>query len=141
MKPTAPNRDVPRSKRLAMMRGFKNKCPNCGEGRLFAKWLKVEPICGNCGEELHHERAQDLPPYLNIFIVGHIIVALLMVVEANVDLSLTTHLLIWVPLSLVFGLILMQPLKGAVVGLQWALKMLGFGDVSDAPHEQEKAIG
>jgi len=123
--------DQPRSKTQAILRGLNNTCPNCGEGRLFAKWLKVNPVCSNCGEELHHERAQDLPPYLNIFIVGHIIVALLMVVEAMVDLSLTAHLLIWVPLALAMSLAMMQPLKGGVVGLQWALKMFGFGGHED----------
>ncbi|MEL6947671.1 MAG: DUF983 domain-containing protein, partial [Pseudomonadota bacterium] len=79
------------------------------------------------GEELHHERAHDLPPYLNIFIVGHIVVALLMVVEAAVDWSLTVHLLVWTPLALGLSLVMMQPIKGTVVGLQWALKMFGFG--------------
>ncbi|MEM1038291.1 MAG: DUF983 domain-containing protein [Pseudomonadota bacterium] len=120
-----------RAKFRAMLRGFRNTCPKCGEGKLFGKWLKVEPVCKNCGEELHHERAHDLPPYLNIFIVGHIIVALLMVVEATVDLSLTAHLFIWVPLSLALSLALMQPLKGSVVGLQWALRMFGFGGDED----------
>lgn len=123
--------DQPRSKTQAILRGLNNTCPNCGEGRLFVRWLKVDPVCSICGEELHHERAQDLPPYLNIFIVGHIIVALLMVVEAMVDLSLTAHLLIWVPLALAMSLAMMQPLKGGVVGLQWALKMFGFGGHED----------
>ncbi|MEO1398720.1 MAG: DUF983 domain-containing protein, partial [Pseudomonadota bacterium] len=63
--------------------------------------------------------------------VGHIIVALLVVVEAMVDLSLTVHLLIWVPLALAMSLAMMQPLKGGVVGLQWALKMFGFGGHED----------
>ncbi|MEO0909179.1 MAG: DUF983 domain-containing protein, partial [Pseudomonadota bacterium] len=33
-----------------------------------------------CHEEFHHHRADDLPAYLNIFIVGHIMVALTIVV-------------------------------------------------------------
>lgn len=116
-----------RTVRTAIWKGIKCKCPNCGEGALFDKWLKVTPKCSSCGEELHHERAQDFPPYITISIVGHIIVTLLMVVEANTDWSMTTHLIVWLPLTIVLSLALMQPVKGGVVGLQWALYMFGFG--------------
>ena len=103
-------------------------CPRCGNGKLFGKWLKVNPQCSECGQELHHERAQDFPPYIVIMIVGHVVVTALMIAEANTDWSLTTHLLVWIPVTIVMSLLLMQPVKGAVVGLQWALKMFGFGD-------------
>jgi len=110
----------------AILTGVKCKCPNCGEGPLFEKWLKVTPHCSACGEELFHERAQDFPPYITISIVGHIVVTLLLVVEANFELSMNTHLMIWLPLATVLTLGLMQPVKGGVVGMQWALRMFGF---------------
>ncbi len=125
--------DVPkRPVRPAIMKGLKGRCPNCGEGRMFGKWLKVEPACSNCGEELHHEQAQDFPPYIVISIVGHIVVTLLMIVEANWDLSMVTHLLMWIPLASVLTFALMQPVKGGVVGLQWAVRMFGFGGEEEA---------
>ena len=37
-------------------------------------------------------------------------------------------LAIYLPISLIMSLWLLQPVKGAVVGLQWALRMHGFGD-------------
>lgn len=117
--------------RPAVLRGVRGVCPRCGEGRLFDRWLKVTPVCAHCGEELHHERAQDFPPYIVITIVGHVVVTLLMIVEANIDLSLTTHLMLWIPLTVVLALLLMQPVKGGVVGLQWALRMFGFGGESE----------
>jgi len=115
----------------AILKGLKGKCPRCGDGNLFAKWLKVTPQCTGCKQELHHERAQDFPPYIVITIVGHIVVTALMIVEANVDLLLSTHLFIWIPLTIVLSLALLQPVKGGVVGMQWALRMFGFGDGYD----------
>ena len=112
----------------AIVKGLKNRCPRCGEGNLFGNWLKVIPQCKVCKQELHHERAQDFPPYIVIMIVGHIVVTAVMMVEANFDWSLQTHLLVWLPITLGLSLVLMQPIKGSVVGLQWALKMFGFDE-------------
>ncbi len=36
------------------------------------------------------------------------------------------HMSIWVPLTIILSLGLMRPVKGALVGLQWALYMHGF---------------
>jgi uncharacterized protein (DUF983 family) len=38
-----------------------------------------------------------------------------------------THGLVWVSLTLILAIGLMQPVKGGVIGLQWALRMHGFG--------------
>lgn len=115
-----------RSVKDAIFKGVRCKCPNCGEGDLFHKWLKVSPTCNKCGEELFHERAQDFPPYITISIVGHIVVTMVLLVEANFVLSMNTHLMIWIPLATALTLALMQPVKGGVVGMQWALGMFGF---------------
>jgi len=61
----------------AMKRGFVGRCPNCGEGKLFRGFVKTVDHCEACGEALHHHRADDLPAYLVIVIVGHVVVSLL----------------------------------------------------------------
>jgi uncharacterized protein (DUF983 family) len=111
----------------AMRRGFLGCCPACGEGRLFGRFLKVADRCASCGTELHHHRADDLPPYLVIFIVGHIIGYGILMTETRLDVPLWLHLAIWPALTLLMCLALLQPVKGAVVGLQYALGMHGFG--------------
>jgi len=65
----------------AMLRGFSQRCPKCGKGTLFHSYLKVNDACGVCGEELHHQRADDFPAYLVIVIVGHLVVPLILHVE------------------------------------------------------------
>jgi uncharacterized protein (DUF983 family) len=57
----------------AMKRGFLGHCPACDKGRLFGRFLKVVDQCEACGTEFHHHRADDLPPYIVIFIVGHLV--------------------------------------------------------------------
>jgi uncharacterized protein (DUF983 family) len=111
----------------ASLRGLMCKCPNCGEGKLFARYLKITPKCTACGEELHHHQADDLPPYLTIMLVGHIIVPLILYFERHAEWSMTTHMLLWPAASTLLSLALLPLLKGAVVGLQWAMRMHGFG--------------
>lgn len=120
-----------RSLMQAMGRGFMGKCPHCGQGRLFGKFLKVADSCDACGEEYHHHRADDLPAYLVILVVGHIVVGAFMGMETMFALTTWQHLAIWVPITLVMTIGLLQPTKGAVVGLQWALRMHGFSGKPD----------
>jgi uncharacterized protein (DUF983 family) len=115
----------------SMVRGFTGRCPHCGEGKLFGRFLKVADRCEACGEEYHHHRADDLPAYLVIVIVGHLVVSKFVLVEATMDLSLWAHMAIWGPLTLILSVALLQPVKGAVVGLQWANRMHGFGGETD----------
>lgn len=115
----------------AIKRGAAGRCPNCGHGRMFASFVKTRESCGHCGEALHHHRADDLPAYLVIFIVGHVVVGLFMGVEATSELSLWQHMAIWIPVTIAMSLAMLRPVKGAVVGLQWALYMHGFGGHDD----------
>jgi uncharacterized protein (DUF983 family) len=120
-----------RNWKQALARGFRCRCPNCGEGRLFASFLKATPACENCGEDMTHHRADDAPPYITIFIVGHIVVPLNLMVERAVEWPLWLHMSVWPALALVLCLLLMQPVKGALIGYQWALRMHGFDPEGD----------
>jgi uncharacterized protein (DUF983 family) len=67
----------------AIKRGLLGRCPHCGEGKLFRAFVKTVDTCSVCGEEIIHHRADDLPAYLVIVIVGHIVVGAFMGVEAT----------------------------------------------------------
>ena len=112
----------------SIKRGILGRCPRCGEGKLFHAYTKTVDTCSVCGEEIHHHRADDLPAYLVIVIVGHIVVPIMLWVETNYSPAVILQLAIYLPLTLVSSLLLLQPVKGAVVGLQWALRMHGFGE-------------
>jgi uncharacterized protein (DUF983 family) len=115
----------------AMKRGFFGRCPNCGEGKLFRAFTKPVDTCDFCHEDLSHSRADDLPAYLVIVIVGHLVVGGFMAMEASIEMSTLAYLAIWIPVTLILAIGLLQPVKGAVIGLQWALYMHGFGGETD----------
>jgi uncharacterized protein (DUF983 family) len=119
-------RCAPTSAMDAMKRGLLGRCPACGEGRMFRAYLKVADECPACGEELHHHRADDLPAYLVIVIVGHIVVPLVLGIETRYAPDYWVHFALWPALTLGLSFGMLQPVKGAVVGLQWFMGMDGF---------------
>jgi uncharacterized protein (DUF983 family) len=101
-------------------RGLLGRCPNCGQGRLFGGYLKVEPRCAVCGHDNARYRADDGPAYFTILIVGHLVVA---------PLLCLSFIWTWPPamvVALTFSLIgaavltLLPLVKGAFIGVQWA---------------------
>ena len=127
-KAPAETRSVPR----AMLRGALHRCPACGEGGLFRAYLKVAEICPACGEELFHQRADDAPPYVTIFVIGHLVLAAVVGVDIAYEWPMWLHALVWLPLTTALCLAFLPSAKGALVGLQWALRMHGFGGAEDA---------
>jgi uncharacterized protein (DUF983 family) len=110
----------------AVARGFAMKCPNCGRGHLFGRFLKVVDHCEVCHEDYTPQRADDFPAYLVIVIVGHIVVPALLAVAIAYDPPAWLQLAIWLPVTLFASLGLLQPIKGAIVALQWQTGMHGF---------------
>jgi uncharacterized protein (DUF983 family) len=113
-----------------LRRGFAHRCPNCGEGKLYRRYLKVESFCTHCGHELASYPADDGPAYFTILIVGHLVVAPLLIfpiiwqAPAAVVLPLTL-----IPL-MGLTLLLLPRIKGAFIGALWAL---GLHKAEDAP--------
>ena len=112
----------------AMKRGFMCRCPRCGEGKLFRAFLKVGDECTTCGLDYTPHRADDLPAYLVIIIVGHIVVPVVLWVETHYSPAIWLQMAIYLPFTFLSSLLLLQPVKGAVVGFQWALRMHGFDE-------------
>src|SRR5204862_3571299 len=117
----------------AMKRGFRGRCPRCGQGKLFRAFLKVDDHCSVCRLDFTPHRADDLPAYLVIVIVGHIVVPTVLMIETNYSPSVALQLAIYLPVDLLMSLLLLQPVKGAVGGMQWALHMHGFDEKNPEP--------
>ena len=113
------------SRLAAMKRGFAHRCPSCGEGALYRKYLKVVDACGVCGHELIKYRADDGPAYFTILLVGHLVIAPMLFVQwiwkAPVWLVLPLTL---VPLAAI-TLLLLPRVKGVLVGLLYSLGTTG----------------
>ncbi len=122
--------------RQAMARGFRGKCPHCGEGQLFRAFLKPTAGCESCGEAYENRhRVDDFAAYVVIFIVGHLTVPLFLYLDADVHWPMWIHMVLWPSIVLTLTLLLIQPVKGALIAQQWAMRLHGFdpeGDVHDA---------
>ncbi len=110
----------------SMRRGFAHRCPSCGDGKLYTGFLKITDQCPDCGEELHHHRADDAPPYFTMLITGHLLVGGALALERFAAPPTWVHTALWIPLTIIFTIALLPRIKGAMVGLQWALRMHGF---------------
>jgi uncharacterized protein (DUF983 family) len=83
----------------ALWRGVRGRCPRCGHGRLFCAFLKVDDHCSVCRLDFTGHRADDLPAYLVIVIVGHVLVPAILWIEVDYAPSLAFQLGIYVPIS------------------------------------------
>ncbi len=110
-----------------MMNGLRQRCPDCGKGQVFGKYIKVNHTCDHCGLELHHQRADDAPPYFTMLIVLHFVLSGMLTVEQAYSPATWVQLTIWLPVSLISALWLLPRVKGALIGIQWARQMHGFG--------------
>ena len=110
----------PNRLRTGIGRGATRRCPNCGQGRLFAGYLKVAPTCADCGHPNGLYPADDAPPYFTILIVGHLVIAPMLAFS-----FIWTWPIAWVigtvlPSLFVLTLALLPIVKGAVIGFHWA---------------------
>jgi uncharacterized protein (DUF983 family) len=126
-----------RPSRPAMLRGWRRRCPACGNAALFDRFLHVADTCPGCGEALHHHRADDGPAYLTILVTGKVVMAAYMPVFLMTDFSPWVMLAIFWTLAITLSLYLLPRFKGAIVGLQWARRMYGFG--GDIAHPGARA--
>ena len=111
----------------ALIKGWRRRCPNCGNGPILKGYLKVRDHCPVCREDLTPQRADDGPAYLTILIVGHLMApALLLVFETFRPEPLTLFTIFTVGCA-ALSLYLLPRLKGAIVGYQWARQLHGFG--------------
>jgi uncharacterized protein (DUF983 family) len=110
-----------RSVMSGLLRGFGGRCPDCGQGKLFRKYLKVDQYCPACGHQNGAYKADDAPPYFTILIVGHLVIGPLLLFPFIWQWPVQYVLLATMPALLVLTLWLLPHVKGAVVGLHWAL--------------------
>ena len=99
---------------------------------MFGKFLKVAEACDVCGEELHHHRADDFPAYIVISIVGHIMLSMTFWIEVSFAPPMWVQLVSVLPTGALLTLWIIQPIKGAVVAIQWHIGMDGFGPAKAA---------
>ncbi len=107
-------------------RGALGKCPRCGEGRLFRKYLKPVDHCPACAQDLTHQQADDFPAYVAIIVSGHLLAPIIIMLATQFELEPPALFAIIVPLALLMMLGMLQPAKGAIIAAQWWHGLHGF---------------
>jgi uncharacterized protein (DUF983 family) len=126
---------MPQPKLFAgLVRGFSERCPNCGKGGLFRRYLKVASPCATCGHDNAQYPSDDAPPYFTILIMGHLIIAPLLFLNFIWKWPVGWVLATTLPAILIHTLALLPRVKGAVIGAQWAIHK-GEGMVPGAPDQ------
>jgi uncharacterized protein (DUF983 family) len=107
----------------SMTRGLKGRCPACGKGHLYWAYLKVEPICQSCGHDLARYPADDGPAYFTILLVGHLVIAPLLLLQViwQAPAAITVPATL-IPLAAA-TLLLLPKVKGTFIGLLYALNV------------------
>ncbi|KQT54698.1 hypothetical protein ASG43_03750 [Aureimonas sp. Leaf454] len=101
---------------------MRNRCPRCGEGRLFKGFLSLKPACSHCGLDYAFIDSGDGPAVFVILIISFVVVGLALYTEVTWNPPLWIHFLLWIPLTLVLCLPLLRLLKGLMIGLQFRNK-------------------
>ncbi|MCP1471140.1 uncharacterized protein (DUF983 family) [Sphingobium sp. OAS761] len=110
----------------AIKHGLRGRCPACGQGRLFARFLKPVSSCRQCGTRIDLHQADDFPAYIVILLLGHILVPLMIEVNAALAIPLGWQAVLWPLLAVILATAMIQPVKGAVIAFQWSRRLAGF---------------
>ncbi len=102
--------------------GLSGKCPRCGQGNLFDGFLSVKKSCMNCGLDFSFADSGDGPAVFVIMIVGFIVVGLVLFVELSYQPPIWVHMILWLPLTVILAGLVLRPLKGLMIALQFRHK-------------------
>jgi len=109
----------------AMWRGLRGRCPACGAGRLFARYLKPVANCAVCNQPLGHVRSDDAAPWLTILVVGHIVVPLMLSVERYSQWPEWVAMIVWPLIALALALAVLPRAKGLLLSIIWVTRAPG----------------
>ncbi len=99
--------------------GLKCRCPRCGIGKLFPKYLKVVERCPVCDLGFAGHDVGDGPVVPAMLLIGGAVVGLALFVELSFTPPLWVHAALWGPLVIALTMAILQPLKGLSVALQY----------------------
>lgn len=92
--------------------GLLCRCPNCGQGKLYQAYLKVNERCAHCGYDLKSIDTDDGPAVFIMFVVGFIVIFAALLLEVTVQPPMWVHMALWLPAVLILSFLLLPPFKG-----------------------------
>lgn len=108
-----------------VIRGTLGRCPSCGKGRIFRRYLKPVERCGTCNEKLGHIRADDGPAWFTILLVAHLLAPFFLHVLPQVNRPDWQIMIAVMATILALSLAILPRAKGAFIGLIWRSGCVG----------------
>lgn len=104
----------------AVLNGLRCRCPKCGDGKLYPAFIEQVETCDKCSEPLGRYNVGLLLPFVVIMIVAHLLIGVMLAMEASGENSSGTYLTVLVPLSVIIPLAVLRSTKGALIGILWS---------------------
>jgi uncharacterized protein (DUF983 family) len=122
----------------AILAGLSCACPRCGQGRLFAGFLTLQPRCERCGLDFGFADSGDGPAVFVMFLAGAIVVGAALVTEILFQPPYWVHAALWLPLIVLVTLGPLRPMKGLMIALQYYHQAAEgrFNQMHDQAHDQ-----
>lgn len=105
----------------SIRRGLSHRCPACGKGALYGRYLKVKPACEACDYPLALHPADDGPAYLTILLIGHLLIGPMLIFPVVWETPAALSIPILLTALTVITLTVLPRIKGAWIGLMYAL--------------------
>ncbi len=119
--PLAAQPPAPRRLGQALLRGFVGRCPACGKGHVLHAYISPRLACEICAETLARYQSADFAPYLVTFAIGLTFTPLILVSTMIWDVPESLAVSVGLSAALACALALLPRMKGAAIGLLWAL--------------------
>lgn len=104
----------------ALWNGWRNRCPQCGQGRIW-NGTDLNERCSNCSLQFEREKANWGAALWSFFVQGVLIAIGVPLVELVTDLSILHHVYLWTSFTVVFHVVFYHQMKAQAIGIQWAL--------------------
>lgn len=102
--------------------GWKGVCPRCGNGHMFASWLKIVKRCDACKLDYNFAAPDDGPAFFSLCIVSLPLIALVMWFQIAVEPPIWVSLAVAIPTMMLGCLLPLRPIKGWLIASQYVNK-------------------
>ncbi len=103
------------------------RCPRCGKGKLFKGLLTTRPACPACGLDFSQADTGDAGAVGVIMVLGAIVLVLAFWVEFRFEPPLWVHAVLWPAVTLPLAILLMRPVKAALIAAQYRTRASEMG--------------
>jgi uncharacterized protein (DUF983 family) len=103
------------------------RCPQCGKGKLFKGLLALQPACPVCGLNFGRSDTGDAGAVGIIMVLGAFVVGMAFWVEFRFEPPLWVHAILWPMVTIPLAILIMRPVKAALVAGQFRTRRTEMG--------------